>query len=151
MKKILFVCNGNTSRSPMAVSIFKDLLKRNKMQNEFVVHSAGINAGNNLPMNDNAIKALKTLNIKVYPHSSMRLEEKDLESADIVITMTLEQKDFLSNYKNVYSIKELTSGEDILDPFGEDFECYLKVCQKLIDSIKILFNMMVEKDDIFSK
>lgn len=151
MKKILFVCNGNTCRSPMAVSIFKNLLNDKKIRNKYVIHSAGINAGNNLPMNDNAIKALKTLNIKVFPHSSMRLDEKDLESSNIVITMTTEQKEFLSNYKNVYSIKELTSGEDILDPFGEDFECYLKVCQKLIDSIEKIFDLLEKKDDIYCK
>ena len=71
----------------------------NNAKNKYVVHSAGINAGNNLPMNDNAIKALKTLNIRVYPHSSMRLEEKDILEADLTITMTTEQKEFLSNYK----------------------------------------------------
>lgn len=148
MKKILFVCNGNICRSPMAVCIFKNLMKKNKLKDAFVVHSAGINAKNNLSMNDSAIKALKTLNIPVLEHSSLRLEEKDILCADLVITMTTEQKEFLSNYKNVYSIKELVNGEDILDPFGEDFDFYLKVCEKLIESITKIFNNLVEKYDI---
>jgi len=151
MKKILFVCSGNTCRSPMAVCIFKKLLKESGNQNLFVINSAGINAGNNLPMNIDAQKALKTLNVPVLAHSSKRLEEKDILNSNLVITMTMEQKEFLSNYKNVYSLKELTKCEDILDPFGEDFECYLKVCEKLIYNLKILFNMLVEKDDIYSK
>lgn len=151
MKKILFVCNGNTCRSPMAVCIFKNFLKERKLENKFIIHSAGINAVNNLPMNDSAIKALKTLNVRVFPHSSMRIEEKDLLEADIVITMTTEQKEFLSNYNNVYSIKELTKNEDVLDPFGEDFDCYLKVCSKLIDDVRIILDLLVEDNDIFSK
>ena len=147
-KKIVFVCTGNTCRSPMAVCIFKKMLKEKKVAENFVVHSAGINAGNNLPMNDNAIKALKTLNIPVLQHSSMRVEENDILESNIVITMTTEQKEFLSNYKNVYSIKQLAKSEDILDPFGEDFECYLKVCQRLIKDLNKILNLLVEENDI---
>ena len=43
MKKILFVCNGNTCRSPMAVSIFKNLLNAKKIKDKYIIHSAGIN------------------------------------------------------------------------------------------------------------
>ncbi|MBE5746320.1 MAG: low molecular weight protein arginine phosphatase [Clostridiales bacterium] len=151
MKKILFVCNANTCRSPMAVSILKSRINKTNLKNKLIIHSAGISAKNNMPMNDNAIKALKTFSVPVSKHSSMLLDEKSIVESDIVITMTNEQKEFLSNYKNVYSIKELTGVEDILDPFGEGFEVYLKVCKNLIKSMDILTNKMVEKDDIYSK
>ncbi|MDD4088381.1 MAG: low molecular weight protein arginine phosphatase, partial [Tissierellia bacterium] len=38
---ILFVCTGNTCRSPMAEGIFKDMLKKNNIDN-IIVSSAGL-------------------------------------------------------------------------------------------------------------
>lgn len=39
--KILFVCYGNTCRSPMAEAVFKNLLKEQNLEDEFEVDSAG--------------------------------------------------------------------------------------------------------------
>lgn len=151
MKKILFVCSGNTCRSPMAVSIFENIINKNKSKNQFIINSAGISAKSNQPMNENAVKALKNFKIPVLNHCSVLLNEKDIIDNDIVITMTTEQKEFLSNYKNVFSLKEISGGEDILDPFGENFDFYLNVCQNLINSLNIVYKKLVEKNDIFSK
>ena len=148
MKKVLFVCAGNICRSPMAVCIFNDILSKNKLKNTIFVSSAGISAKNNMSMNENAVKALKKFNIPVLPHSSKLLNEDDIINSDIILTMTTEQKEFLSNYNNVYSIKELTGKNDILDPFGEDFDFYLTVCQELINATNIIFKKLVEKYDI---
>lgn len=40
MTKILFVCHGNTCRSPAAEFIFRDMLKKSGLENEFFVSSA---------------------------------------------------------------------------------------------------------------
>ena len=40
MKKIMFVCHGNICRSPMAEFIFRDMIKRRKLENEFSVSSS---------------------------------------------------------------------------------------------------------------
>lgn len=44
MKSILFVCLGNICRSPMAEFICKNLLKEKKLENEFIVESAGLHS-----------------------------------------------------------------------------------------------------------
>ena len=43
--KIIFVCTGNTCRSPMAEFLFKAYLKERKRAGDFTVTSAGLEAG----------------------------------------------------------------------------------------------------------
>ena len=40
MKRIMFVCHGNICRSPMAEFIFKDMLRKQGIESEFVVASS---------------------------------------------------------------------------------------------------------------
>ena len=142
MKKIIFVCNGNICRSPMAKSILEKLLKDKKIKDKYAVFSCGINAVNGLEMNDNAKKVLKENKIKPCNHLSKRLDEKDILSSDYVITMTTEQKEFLENYNNVYSLNDLTKCGEIVDPYGEDYAVYQKVFDALFKSMNNLIKFL---------
>lgn len=149
MKKILFVCSANTCRSPMALCIFKKILKDNKKSSEFLVSSAGINARINSPMNDNAISVLKEFKIPVVKFLSSQIDVKEINSSFLVITMTQEQKEFLSAFNNVKSIKEITNNSDIVDPFGQDIEVYRKVCEQLIKDLNIVYEKLVKEENLW--
>ena len=41
MTSVLFVCLGNICRSPMAVFLLKDMVKKRNIENEFLIESAG--------------------------------------------------------------------------------------------------------------
>ena len=62
MKKIIFVCTGNTCRSPMIEQILKHKLKLNNIKG-VTVTSAGIMADPNTYTNTNTIKALENMGI----------------------------------------------------------------------------------------
>ena len=73
MKKVLFVCTGNTCRSPMAEGIF------NKLATEYgidaVAESAGLNTKNDLPVSENAVKACAEIGIDIRGHKSKNFDD----------------------------------------------------------------------------
>jgi protein-tyrosine-phosphatase len=105
MKNFLFVCTGNTCRSPMAEAVLTHLAG-----DEISVQSAGLFAAKGSPANDKAIKVLKEKGISIS-HHSQPLSPKLLEWADIVLTMTTDHKQTIiqrySNFiENVFTLKE---------------------------------------------
>ena len=66
MKHILFVCTGNTCRSPMAEYLWNST--RNPHRNLAVADSAGLTAFENMPISDNALEALQAVGIDASAH-----------------------------------------------------------------------------------
>ncbi len=123
--KILFVCTGNTCRSPMAEGIMKRIAEQRGWDLE--VSSAGISAMGNDSPSINAVLALNKMGIDISSHKSRLINKELIDAADLIITMTNQHKDsLLRRYDN---IEDKIISFSIQDPYGGEYNIY-RLCSE---------------------
>lgn len=136
--KILFVCTGNTCRSPMAEGIFNEL----KKDLDIEVLSAGIAALDGSEVSDYAIKSMEEIHDISYYRSKL-VTRQLLDQSDLILTMTKIHKNRLINkFDNIdhkiYLLNEYAFGreEDIADPIGGSLYVYEEVLGQIYEAIE---------------
>ncbi len=122
--KLVFVCTGNTCRSPMAEFMFKAYLKERGIKN-IDVSSAGLYAQRGDVLNEKADAALELLGIK---HSQRKAKTFTVQMAldsDLVIGMTAAHAAECGTCKNVRSFEDFGSHAPVSDPYGGTLQDYL--------------------------
>ncbi|MBR2498679.1 MAG: low molecular weight protein arginine phosphatase [Clostridia bacterium] len=143
-KRIIFVCTGNTCRSPMAEIILKNKLKLAGVT-DITVTSAGLSATPDLKMSANSATALKKLGYKPYGFKSKQLTRKMVEKADLVLCMTAEHKRYLNGFNNVYTVGEVADCVDVFDPYGGDLAVYMEVSRIIEDACNTILNNILAR------
>ena len=148
MIKVLFVCHGNICRSPMAEFLFRDMIRKNGLQDKFTIASAATSReelGN--PVHYGTVQKLKECGISAEGKYATLMTKKDYEKYDYLIGM--EQR----NVKNmlrilgsdpeqkVYRLLDFSeSPRDIADPwytgnFDRTYEDIYEGCQGLLEEV----------------
>lgn len=124
MKRILFLCTGNTCRSPMAEAFLKDFARDKGLT--IAVRSAGISTIDGLPVSANSIHALQQHGIE-HSGNSTALNEEVLQWADLILTMTSGHKrEVIRRYPDamdyVFTLKEYAYVDDQLQSQLKELE-----------------------------
>jgi protein-tyrosine-phosphatase len=133
--RLLFVCTGNTCRSAMAETIFKRAVKERKLADRLQVVSAGLFANPGDEMSAGAKAALRTLGYPPRKHRAKRLTPAMAADARaMLVCMTAGHKARIPG-RNVFTVAELTGGQDVGDPYGENLEVYLSAARYIEYSV----------------
>ena len=129
--KILFVCTGNTCRSPMAAARFRQLAAAAGLRN-LDVQSAGVAAVPGTPVTPQARFALFQQGITLPETAVSHALTPDLvRDADFIVTMTRSHRQsVISRYPEALGktrtlLSYAGTDADVDDPFGGDSELYV--------------------------
>lgn len=139
---ILFVCTGNTCRSPMAAAIMAK--KAEERGIDVRIESAGIFANEGENASSEAIIVMMEYGIDLTGHHAQSINEELIEKSDLILTMTPAHKMIFDNVagKKTYTLSEYAGIEgDIEDPFGGDVEDY----QIAAKQIELAVDKVLEK------
>ena len=135
--KILFVCSGNTCRSPLAEAIAKRLVA-DSGRNDIGVSSAGTQAWDGSPASDGSLLVAMERGLDLSTHRSRRLTKEMLAEHDLMLVMApshLALVKEMDDHANVHLLGGYVAGEahghTVQDPFGGDLSAYRETADDL--------------------
>lgn len=130
--KILFVCTGNTCRSPMAEGIFRKEMEERGFEN-IMCQSAGLSPVEGDPVSENAVTVCKEIGVDISGHTARRFTPEEIDVWDVYFTMSKTHA-YILVQAGVPAERIFVPGY-VEDPYGGDLDAYRRCRDKLIEEM----------------
>lgn len=151
LPEILFVCTGNTCRSPLAEGVARQIVRERGLQ--FGVGSAGVAARDGEPASPDAVRAARELGIDLGAHVSQLLTRRMALDATLILVLAPQHRALLrvlapEAVSRVHVLRDFaTHGQEpqeVPDPMGGDLETYRRTLGVIRDLVEKSLQRVVE-------
>jgi protein-tyrosine-phosphatase len=139
---LLFVCTGNTCRSPIAAAIARQVADERGLS-DLEIASAGTSAAEGQPASDGAVLVALERQLDLTTHRARQLTPEHVDAADLILVMGphhLERVEALGGGGKAYLLTTYSSrgaeNRAVSDPFGGDLEVYRAAVEELDGEIR---------------
>jgi len=144
---LLFVCTGNTCRSPLAEAIARRMIADRAIP-DLTVASAGTSAWADAPASDGALLVALEHGIDLGDHRSRPLAQELVSSAQVILTMGphhLDRAEALGGSGRSWLLTDFAGGtpRPVSDPFGGDLDVYRATFMELEQVIGAVLDRIV--------
>jgi protein-tyrosine phosphatase len=152
IQNILFVCTGNTCRSPLAAGFLKKLLERHPL-GEMEIGSAGLTALPGSPSSFHSSRVALENSVSLEDHQARLVTPQLIDNADLIVVMEpVHQLQLLDRYPQasgkVLLLRQFARygprKRGIHDPYGGNLEAYRFCFEDIKECVESLHEWLLK-------